>query len=283
MSSIHVPLSVDSIRAALAHVSFVREVVYLPRAGSTNDVARDLGEKGFPHATLVIADDQAKGRGRLGRSWYMPPRSALAMSILVRPDLAAMRANRLTMLAGLAAAEGVERAAGLAVGLKWPNDVVVDDRSSMIDDRFKKVGGILCESAIVGDKIDYAVVGIGLNVNVDFADRPDLAEIATSVMLQVGHEVDRLSVLAAVTDRFAARFAELNAAGVLREAWSARLVTLGRRVEARTRSVGAVGGGAGDTRRIGVAEAVDEDGALLLRTDDGSVHRLLAADVTLRA
>ncbi|MGH2592992.1 MAG: biotin--[acetyl-CoA-carboxylase] ligase [Anaerolineae bacterium] len=275
MSSLREPLSAQTIRAALFHVPFVREVVYLPCAGSTNDAARELAAQNAPHATLVVTDDQTAGRGRLGRSWYMPPRSALAMSILVRPHLAAIHANRLTMLAGLAAAEGVQQVTGLAAKLKWPNDVVIMNdelRASRIPG-VKKMGGILTEASIVADRIDYAIVGIGLNVNVDFADRPELAETATSLMLQLGREVDRLSVLAAVIDRFAARFDWLNAGDALRTAWSARLVTLGRRVEARL-------GGSDDALLIGFAEAVGDDGALLLRTDDGASHRLLAADVT---
>jgi BirA family biotin operon repressor/biotin-[acetyl-CoA-carboxylase] ligase len=282
MSSFREPLSAQAIRAALSHVPLLREVAYLPSAGSTNDAARDLAEKGAPHATLVVTDEQTAGRGRMGRSWYMPPRSALAMSILVRPDLDARRANRLTMLAGLAAAEGIEQAAGLSVKLKWPNDVVAmnndqwtttDDPLAMITGQWsdvKKMGGILCESAIVGDRIAYAVVGIGLNVNVDFADRPELAAAATSVMLQLGREVDRLSVLAAVVGRFAARFDSLQDGDALREAWAARLVTLGRRVEVRS----------GEEVSIGLAEGVDDDGALLLRTGDGMLRRLLAAEVT---
>ena len=282
MSLLREPLSAQTIRAALFHVPFVREVVYLPCAGSTNDAARELAAQNAPHATLVVTDDQTAGRGRMGRSWYMPPRSALAMSILVRPHLAAIHANRLTMLAGLAASEGVEQVTGLAVKLKWPNDVVLEVGGWKLEVgaweanqslRVKKIGGILTETSIVGDWIDYAVVGIGLNVNVDFADRPKLAETATSLMLQLGREIDRLSVLAAVMDRFAARFDGLNAGDALCAAWSARLVTLGRRVEARV-------GGSDDALLIGFAEAVDDDGALLLRTDDGASHRLLAADVT---
>src|SRR3990170_3085263 len=104
MSSAGGPLSAESIRAALAHIPLVRQVVYLPSVGSTNDAARALGEQGAPHTTLVVADNQTTGRGRLGRSWTMPPLSGLAMSILVRPDLAASQVNRLTMLAGPGAA-----------------------------------------------------------------------------------------------------------------------------------------------------------------------------------
>ncbi len=281
MSSFREPLSTQAIRAALVNVPLMRHVVYLPVAGSTNAVAHDLARQGAPHATLVVTDDQTAGRGRLGRSWYMPPRAAIAMSILVRPDLAALHANRLTMLAGLAAAEGIEQVTGLAVKMKWPNDVVVEVGSWKLEAggqnsrrlAIQKLGGILTETSIVGEWMEYAVVGIGLNVNVDFADRPELAETATSVMQQLGREVDRLGVLAAVVSCFAARFEWLSAGDALRAAWSARLMTLGRRVEARE----------GDTLWTGLAEAVDDDGALLLRTDDDVLHRLLAADVTLKS
>ena len=262
MPSSYDPLSEAAIRAALIDVPLVRQVVYLPVVGSTNNAARDLAGQGAPHMTLVVTDEQPAGRGRLGRSWYMPPLAAIAMSIVVRPELAAARAQRLTMLAGLAVAEGVEQAAGLAVVLKWPNDVVAPGQ-------LRKLGGILTETAMVGERIDYAAVGIGLNVNADFAGRPDLSGTATSLRLLLGREIDRLSVLAAIVERFMARFDELSAGDALRAAWAARLATLHRRVEARV----------GDAVWIGVAEAVDDDGALWLRSDDGARHRLLAADV----
>jgi BirA family biotin operon repressor/biotin-[acetyl-CoA-carboxylase] ligase len=275
------PLSAEAVRAAIADVAFIREVVYLPATGSTNDVAHRLASRGAPHATLIVTDDQTAGRGRMGRAWYMPPRAGLAMSLLVRPSLAAVHANRLTMLAGLTAAEGVEQATGLAVRLKWPNDVVLEigdwrlevgGRAAGPTSGVKKVGGILTETSILGDAIEYAVVGIGLNVNVDFASEPELAETATSIMLQLGREVDRLNALAAVVERFAACYEWLDEGHALRAAWSERLVNLDHQVEARV----------GDSTLSGRAEAVDDDGALLLRTEDGSLHRLLAADVTLR-
>lgn len=272
MSSFREPLSERAVRAALVSVPFVQDVVYLPSAGSTNDIAHGLAAQGVAGAVLVATDDQVAGRGRLGRTWYMPPRSSLAMSILVRPDLPAAQANRLTMLAGLAAAEGVEQVTRLSVRLKWPNDVVIDAESGTPNSEWRKLGGILTETAIAADRIEYAVVGIGLNVNVDFVDQPELAETATSLLLRLGREVDRLSVLAAIVERFASRFDGLKSGDALRAAWSARLVTLGRRVQAE----------AGDRTFAGLAEAVDADGALLLRTGDGVVHRLLAADVTLQ-
>lgn len=257
------PLSAESIRDALVGVRLVRDIIYLPSVKSTNTLAHELASKAAPHATLIVTDHQTAGRGRKGRAWYMPPCAALAMSFVVRPDLAPRQAHRLTMLAGVAVVEGIEQVTNLNVGLKWPNDVVVAE---------KKIGGILSETSISAKTIDYAVIGIGLNVNVDFADEPELASTASSLMLQLGHKVDRLRVLVAVVKRFDAHFDKLNLDGVLGAAWSQRLVTLGQRIEARTEN----------KVHVGLAEATDDDGALLLRDDDGKVHRLLAADVTLR-
>src|SRR5512134_59651 len=113
---------------------------------STNDRARELAARGTPEIALVVADEQLAGRGRQGRSWYTPPGTALAFSLLARPAIAAQHAMRLTMLAGLAAVEGIEWATGLQLDLKWPNDVVFHS-----ENHWSKVGGILTECAFQGD------------------------------------------------------------------------------------------------------------------------------------
>jgi len=273
-------LSSDSIARALAGIELVRRIEYLPTAGSTNDVAKQLGASGAPEATLVIADEQIAGRGRLGRPWYSPPGAAIAMSLLLRPKFPPALAYRLTMLIGLVAAEAVEQVTGLRVGLKWPNDVVIDksevgSRKSEAGGRksagWFKLGGILSETTISGEAIEYAVVGLGLNVNVDFRGREDLPE-ATSLMMQLDHEVDRLEVLRALVERFAAHYAVIDCDERLSADWSARLTTLGRQIVARR----------GQESIAGLAEGVDESGALLIRQNDGMLIRVDAGDVTLR-
>jgi len=179
-----------------------------------------------------------------------------------------------TMLAGLAPAEAIEQVTGLRVGLKWPNDVVIEQaaRSKRQEAKTLKLGGILSEASIAGEAFEFAVVGLGLNINVDFRGRADLPE-ATSLMMELGHEVDRLAILRALVERFAARYAVIERDGQLPADWSARLTTLGRQVVARR----------GDESIVGLAEGVDESGALLIRTDDGALRRVDAADVTLRS
>ena len=234
--------------------------------GSTNDRARELAARGTPEIALVVADEQLAGRGRQGRSWYTPPGTALAFSLLTRPAIAAQHAMRLTMLAGLAAVEGIEYATGLRLDLKWPNDVVFHT-----EDRWWKVGGILTECAFQGDTIAYAVTGIGLNVNVDFSQQLELREIATSLMHLAGREIDRWAVLKAVVAAWIDRYAEIEEADRLREDWAARLINLQRTIRVNLN----------EHIVEGFAADVDDDGALLLRMDDGRVQRLLSGDVTL--
>ncbi len=274
-------LSNDSLARVLAGSEFVRRIEYLPTVGSTNDVAKQLGGSGAPEATLVVADEQTAGRGRLGRAWYSPPGSAIAMSLLLRPQFPAALAYRLTLLTGLVAVQAVEQVTGLRVGLKWPNDIVIEQEAGdrrqeaggkRKDTRFLKLGGILTETSISGQDIEFAVVGLGLNVNMDFSGSEDLPE-ATSLMMQLGHEVDRLEILRALVEHFAARYAILDRDERLRADWSARLTTLGRQIIAHR----------GDESFAGLAEGVDESGALLIRTDDGTHCHIDVADVTLRS
>lgn len=251
---------------ALSGIEFVRRVEYLPTVGSTNDVAKQLGASHAPEATLVIADEQTAGRGRQGHAWWTPPGTAIAMSLLLRPMIPPTLAHRLTMLMGLVTAQAIERMAGLHVGLKWPNDVVIEQAARLL-----KLGGILTETSMSGHAIEFAVIGLGLNVNVNFSGRDDLPE-ATSLMMLSGHEVDRLQVLRALVEYFAARYAIIDRDDQLHADWSSRLTMLDRQVIARQ----------GGKSVAGLAEGVDESGRLLIRQDDGALWRVDAADVSLR-
>ena len=246
----------------------IRHTEYHAALGSTNDRARELAQLGAPDIALIVADEQTAGRGRQNRSWYTPPGSALAFSLLTRPVIPARQAMRLTMLAGLAVVEGIERATGLRLDLKWPNDVVTITNSQLPTAR--KVGGILTECAFLGDAIDYAVIGIGLNVNVDFSQHSELRHSAASLLALKGAPIDREAVLKAVVVAYLDRVEWLASEHRLREAWAGRLINLQRPIRVNLH----------DQILDGFAEAVDGDGALLLRTASG-VQRLLSGDVTL--
>jgi len=265
-------LSEGRIRAALTTDIFGRELVYLPSASSTNDVAKDLATQGAPEGTVVLADVQTAGRGRMRRRWVAPPGTCLLCSILFRPDLPPAQAHRLTMLCSLAAADVVTQVAELPVSLKWPNDLIVQSPiSNLQSPAWRKLAGVLTETGVTGQRLDFVVVGVGINVNVEPDALPALAPDATSILAETGQEVDRAVLLAALLAGVETRYVRLRAGESPRVEWAARLATLGQSVAVST-SEGAL---------AGVAEAVDEDGALLLRTPDGLRHRLLAGDVTL--
>lgn len=252
--------------------SFRRQVIRLVRVGSTNDVAKDLAAQGASEGIVVVADEQTAGRGRLNRRWMAPPGTCLLCSILFRPDLLPSQANRLTMLCSMAAADAVEQLAGLPVGVKWPNDLIVESQISDLKSRnWRKLAGILTETGLAGDDLVFVVVGIGINVNVPPEILPGLAPRATSILAEIGRQIDRSELLVALLDRVEARYKGLNRGENPRQEWSSRLATLGQRVQVTTP----------EGVLKGVAEAVDGDGALLLRMDDGAIRQLLIGDVTL--
>lgn len=252
----------DDLYAALAQHSFVTRIVYHPRLGSTNDLAKKHASAGDPEGLLVIADEQTAGRGRMGRRWWAPAGAALLTSLLFRPSLPPERAQQLTMLCALAAADAITDLTALAVDLKWPNDLLIQGR---------KLAGVLTESAIKGHRLDFVVVGQGINVNTDLTDAPPFITPATSLRQELGQPVDRLALLIAYLDGVARRYARLSRESPYDE-WANRLVSLGQAVTARL----------GDQTLSGLAQGVDASGALLLRTADGTLHRLFAADVSLR-
>jgi BirA family biotin operon repressor/biotin-[acetyl-CoA-carboxylase] ligase len=279
------PLSTHTIRAALRTRLIGQTIYYWPAVNSTNDELNRLADEGAPEGTLAITDEQLTGRGRLERKWIAPARSSLLMSLLFRPTfLAPTQVQQLTMICSLAAADAVEMVTGLRPALKWPNDLLLEGR---------KLAGILTELGFApGDpdpgraagspgeqagRLDWVIVGIGLNVNVDFAshefhrDWPELAETATSLSMVLAQPVSRLSLLHNYLAGVESRYETLRAGLSPHPEWAARLVTLGQDVVVRTP----------EGVHQGVAEAVDETGALLLRQPDGEVRRVLAGDVTL--
>lgn len=235
------PLLPDSMRL------FIREEV-----DSTNDEIRRLGLNGSPDGTILIADRQTAGRGRRGAKWVCPPGEALAFSVLVRPAEAKALWPRLALAAGLAVAEALE-SYGVEAGIKWPNDVWVGA---------KKICGVLVES-----EGDFAIIGIGLNVNpVSFPD--DLVVTATSLAIETGSAVDRAQVLGTVLQRLERSRHQIGADFPhLLRAVRERCVLTGKRIRLH----------AADGLREGFCEGVGDGGELLLSVN-GCVERILQAD-----
>ena len=255
-------LSAESIARSLGTHLIARRVSFYDQAASTNDLARERAEAGEPEGTLVIADEQTAGRGRLGRSWIAPAHSSILMSLILRPSLEPGQLARVTMALALATCDGIYSTTGREAQIKWPNDILL---------RGRKCGGILAEASTTGERVEYVIAGLGLNVNFAARAVEGIPADATTLSDELGREVPRVSLAQAILRATERYYLTVQAGEEIHKAWLARLVTLNQRVRAQT-PWGA---------EEGLAEDFDPEGALLLRRSDGSLIRLLAGDVTL--
>jgi BirA family biotin operon repressor/biotin-[acetyl-CoA-carboxylase] ligase len=230
--------------------------------GSTNDEAKRLADLGEPEGTVVSAAAQSAGRGRAGRAWITPRDSAIAMSVVLRPRIATARLAQVALLGGLAAVEGIQRSTSLHPELKWPNDVLV---------RGKKAAGVLAEAGFAGDRLEYAILGIGVNVNAGPPPELRLEYETTCLRVEHGAALDPAVLRQAILSALDQRYPQLGTPALGR-AWSERLAMRGQAV----RVVGVA------ETVAGVLEDVDDDGALVLRMEDGRTRTILAGDVHLR-
>ena len=259
-----VPFDVAALRSRRADARFGGVVHYADTLESTNDTARELGLGGATEGTVVLAERQTRGRGRLGRSWVSPPHRNLYLSIVLRPAIPTAQAPQLALVVGLATAEAMREWAP-ALGLKWPNDVVLDGG---------KLAGILTEMETSGTDVRFVIAGVGLNVN-SVADDfpPELRDRAVGLCTAAGHPVDRVAVAAALLARLEARYDEYLARGFapLRPAWERLSCLSGHRV--------CVAEGAQQLE--GTVAGLTDDGALRLVEAGGRERLVLAGDVTV--
>ena len=242
-----------------------RDVRYLPSVGSTNTVAKQLGEEGASEGVLVIADEQTAGKGRRGRSWQIPAGSSVQMSLLLRPALAPERISMVTLVMGLAVAEAIRDLYGLEAGIKWPNDVVIGG---------KKITGILTEMSAELQAVHYIVIGTGINVNVTTFPE-ELAGRATSLEIELGRKVSRAELVAQTMSRFEEAyelFLQTQDLSLLTERYQALLLNRGR--EVRVLEPG--------HEFTGTARGINTLGELLVETEDGTVRKIYAGEVSVR-
>ena len=250
--------ALDRCRARLG--GFAARVVWFPEVASTNDSAAGLAESGATEGTIVIADAQSAGRGRLGRTWSSPGGAGLYVSTILRPSR--RTAALLTIGAGVAVCEGIRAATGLTPDVKWPNDALIAGR---------KVAGVLAEASAAAGALQYVVLGVGINL-APAAHAREVADRATSLEAELGRPVDRGLVLAELLSALAIRYAEIQrgetAATI--DAWRMLAsATLGRLVQWDS----------GGTPQRGVARDIDESGALLVDTPGGRI-RVIAGTVS---
>jgi BirA family biotin operon repressor/biotin-[acetyl-CoA-carboxylase] ligase len=265
MPALH-DLAPERVSALLQTRRLGHPYVFFDRIGSTNDAVREYAATGAAEGLVVAADEQTAGRGRLDRRWWAPPGSGLLMSLLLRPRLPLSQAMQLTMCLGLGAVEGVEAVTGLQPALKWPNDLLLDGR---------KLGGMLSEIHAGDDDVAFAVLGLGLNVNLDLSGAthglpPDVAASAASLSDVLGAPADRSVLLAHILLHCELWLDHLDQPAVLHEAWTARLDTLGRQVTV-TSATGILYG-----RAVGVTPS----GALLVQDQRGETLTIWSGDVS---
>ncbi|PWB76785.1 MAG: biotin--[acetyl-CoA-carboxylase] ligase [Candidatus Methylomirabilota bacterium] len=259
------PLQEAEIRAGLTARRVGTSLHLYQEVESTNDEAAALASRGEADGTIVIAERQRQGRGRMGRRWESPMGLGLYLSVILRPEIPPSAAPGLTFMAAVAGAEAIERATMLPTALKWPNDLIVHGR---------KVGGILGEMAVEDSRLLYVVLGVGLNVNQTETDFPEeLCQIATSLRGEAGHPVDRTVLARSLLeslDGWYERFLSDGLQSILKQV-RRRCLTVGRMVTARS----------GDEEVSGFAVELDALGRLVIRDATGTLHHLTAGDVTL--
>lgn len=252
-------LSLESITANLKTHFIGRRIIYHQKVTSTNELARQEAEWGAADGTVVIGEEQTAGRGRLNHVW-LSPRGNVALSIILHPGVACLPC--LIMLASVAVAHSIETVTGLKPRLKWPNDVVLNDR---------KVAGILIENKMRGCAVNYAIIGVGINVNLKLADFPGILPAATSLSDELGRDVSRSDLICCLLAEMERLYLAVSAGGSVYEQWRDYLVTLGREICITS----------GEVDCEGVAESVASDGSLLVRCRDGSLVKIVAGDVIL--
>jgi BirA family biotin operon repressor/biotin-[acetyl-CoA-carboxylase] ligase len=259
-------LHADDLLSRLGRVRVVgRDIRVFQETTSTNDVVERLARDGVAEGVVVLAESQTQGRGRLGRPWFSPKEKGLWFSVLLRPPLAPSAVTRLTIAAATALARAIARATGYQPEVKWPNDLLL---------RGLKVAGILTELHAELDTVKHVVLGVGLNVNQAMSDfPPELRKTATSLRLVLGRPVSRPEVAIAVLRELDHDYARAtsDAFEAVIDEWEERCTTIGRGVTIQV----------GQRRVQGVAESLDADGALLVRTQHGHLERMISGDVTL--
>jgi BirA family transcriptional regulator, biotin operon repressor / biotin---[acetyl-CoA-carboxylase] ligase len=258
----------DRLSAAALHSHLATKVVgqqlrVLDAVGSTQQVAHQLAREGAPSGSVVIANHQTGGRGRLGRKWYSPPGTGIWMSIVIRPDMTLHKAPQLTLLTSVAVLRALHKETGQNIHIKWPNDLLLNGR---------KLAGILTELNAEADRVQYAVIGIGINVNQKVADFPEeLATIATSLAIEKGDLVDRkaciLSILKEWEDLY--ELYEQHGFSTIKTLWELHSASLGEKIVARTM----------DGQFEGIAKGITDEGVLLLEDARGHVQRIYSADI----
>ncbi len=259
-------LRLEEIKIGLETKKLGQELYVFDQVNSTNDLAKRKGAEGVPHGTVFVAEQQVKGRGRMNRPWSSPPGTGLWFSVVLRPPIKPALAPQLTFVTAVAVCRAIRDYTGLPVTIKWPNDILLQGR---------KVCGILTELSAEIDLINYVVIGIGVNVNQEMDDfTPEIQERAISLAAAGNTRYNRVRLLQTILKELEKEYEIYLTEGfpaVLKH-WRGLTSTLGQEVMVSSP----------EESFTGVAEDINQEGCLVVRTGDGSLRSVMVGDVSLR-
>jgi BirA family biotin operon repressor/biotin-[acetyl-CoA-carboxylase] ligase len=261
-------LHADDLLARLGKTKIIgRDIRVFEETTSTNDVVEKLARDNVKEGVVVFAESQSKGRGRLGRKWISPTRKGLWFSVLLRPNLRPQETTQLTVASATALRRAIAAHTGMKTKIKWPNDILING---------KKVAGILTELSAEVDRVKHIILGIGVDANLTAAEFPaELRKIATSLKIETGKSIVRADLAVKILRELDADYARVCTGKFesVADEWEEHCGTIGQPVTIQV----------GERKIHGRAESLDDDGALLLRTEHGTLERVTGGDVTMSA
>lgn len=262
---VHTPdrVSAEEIKAGLTTDRFGNRIVYREQVDSTQSLAQTKAKEGAAEGTLVVADEQIGGKGRMGRPWHSQAQAGIWMSLILRPPIPLQQTPQLTLVAAVAACRAIRKETALEAGIKWPNDIFING---------KKTCGILTELNAEPDRVNFVVVGTGMNVNT--ADFPDeLKPVATSLRLESGRTFHRANLIRRYLNEWETLYDHYVTEGfpTIKEEWESYDLSIGRTITVRTLN---------GTKK-GTALALNDEGALLFKNDQGETEKIYSADIEM--
>jgi BirA family biotin operon repressor/biotin-[acetyl-CoA-carboxylase] ligase len=248
------------------HTTWVGTEIYsYKEIGSTNTVAKEFGDKGKPHGTLVVADMQTEGKGRRGRNWESPMGNSISLSVLLRPEISAEKTSMLTLVMALAVQKGLYEITKVAPEIKWPNDILLNQ---------KKVCGILTEMSAEPDMVHYVVIGVGINVNMESIPK-EQAPYASSLKAEIGQVYNRAEIIANCMvwfEKYYQMFLQTEDFTKIMDEYNACLVNREQKVYIYEKQ----------KQIVGIAKGISNTGKLLVALDDGELLEVYAGEVSVR-
>jgi BirA family transcriptional regulator, biotin operon repressor / biotin---[acetyl-CoA-carboxylase] ligase len=258
-------ITADELRLGLKTKFIGKNVHYEESVESTQKIAHRLAHEDAPEGTVIIAEEQLSGRGRMDRKWHSPKYTGIWMSIILRPNIPLPKAPQLTLLTAAAIVQGIEDITGVQPEIKWPNDILING---------KKVTGILTELVAEADRINAVIIGIGMNVNQTKEDFPvELQEIATSLLLEKGGKVSRADLIKSIFMNLEKLYLLYLEEGFfpIKLLWESYAISIGRKITARTLT----------HTIVGKAQGITDDGVLIIEDELGKTHHVYSADIEL--